>query len=139
MAKESISHKGQVVEITPQGTTVRFLSESACSSCHAAGLCGMSEFKEKAVVVPTDLRAGYAVGDEVEVLLAATMGFKAVWIAYMIPLAVLFAVFFGASALGLPEAWAGLAAIAGVGLYYLGVWLLKDRLSDEYVFTIRKK
>ena len=139
MAKESISHKGQVVDINPQNTTVRFLSESACSSCHAAGLCGMSEFKEKTLMVPTDPRAGYTVGEEVEVLLSATMGFKAVWIAYMIPLAVLFAVFFGSSALGLSEVWAGLASIAGVGLYYLCIYLLRDRLSDEYVFTIRKK
>lgn len=139
MAIESISHRGEVVDINPQGTTVRFISESACSSCHAAGLCGMSEFKEKTLVVPTDPRGGYAVGDEVEVLLAATMGFKAVWIAYMIPLAVLFAVFFGTSALGLPEVWAGVAAIGGVGLCYLGVYLLRDRLSDEYVFTIKKK
>ena len=132
MAKESISHKGQVVDINPQNTTVRFLSESACSACHA-------EFKEETLVVPTDPRAGYAVGDEVEVLLSATMGFKAVWIAYMIPLAVLFAVFFGATALGLAEVWAGLASIAGVALYYLGVWLLRDRLSDEYVFTLKSK
>ena len=139
MAKESISHKGQVVDINPQNTTVRFLSESACSACHAAGLCGMSEFKEKTLIVPTDPRAGYAVGDEVEVLLSATMGFKAVWIAYMIPLVVLFAVFFGATALGLSEVWAGLASIAGVALYYLGVWLLRDRLSDEYVFTLKSK
>ena len=139
MAKESISHRGTIVDINPRQTTVRFVSESACSACHAAGLCGMSEFKEKTLVVPTDPRSGFSVGEEVDVLLLSSMGFKAVWIAYMIPLAVLFAFFFGARALGLSEAWAGLSSIGGVALWYLVIWLLRDRLSDEYVFTIKKK
>ena len=139
MAKESISHRGTIVDINPQQTTVRFVSESACSACHAAGLCGMSEFKEKTLVVPTDPHGDYSVGEEVDVVLRASMGFKAVWIAYMIPLAVLFAFFFGARALGLPEAGAGLSALVGVALWYMVVWLLRDRLSDEYVFTVKKK
>ena len=136
---EIVSHKGKVISSDKDIVRVEIISESACVACHAAGLCGMSEFKEKTLVVPTDPRAGYAVGEEVDVLLSASMGFKAVWIAYMIPLAVLFAFFFGARALGLSEAGAGLSAIGGVALWYLVIWLLRDRLSDEYVFTIKKK
>jgi hypothetical protein len=30
----------------------------------------------------------------------------------------------------------GLVAIAGVALYYFGIWLFKDRLSNEFVFYI---
>ena len=79
-------HTGQVVSMTPQTTTVRIVSHSACSECHAAGLCGLSEYTEKAIEVPTAPSATYGVGDEVNVVLKATMGLKAVWLAYFLPL-----------------------------------------------------
>ena len=87
--------------------------------------------------MPTSPSAAYAVGDEVQVVLKASMGFKAVWIAYVLPLAVLLAVALGLIALGVPEAVSGLAGIGAVALYYLVVWLLRDRLRNEYVFTIQ--
>ena len=130
-------HTGKVVSMTPKTTTVQIVSHSACSECHAAGLCGLSEFTEKAVEVPTGPYATYGVGDEVQVVLKASMGFKAVWIAYFLPLVVLLAVALGLIALGVPEVVAGLAGIGAVALYYLGVWLLRDRLRNEYVFTIQ--
>ena len=135
--REQVMHTGQVVSMTPKTTTVQIVSQSACSECHAAGLCGLSEFTEKAVEVPSDPYATYGVGDEVQVVLKASMGFKAVWIAYFLPLVVLLAVALGLIALGVPEVVAGLAGIGAVALYYLGVWLLRDRLRNEYVFTIQ--
>ena len=93
--KEQVMHTGQVVSMTPQTTTVRIVSHSACSSCHAASLCGLSEYAEKAIEVPTSPSATYGVGDEVKVVLKASMGFKAVWLAYFLPLVVLLAVALG--------------------------------------------
>ena len=135
--KEQVMHTGKVVSMTPRATTVQIVSHSACSECHAAGLCGLSEYTEKAIEVPADPNATYGVGDEVQVVLKASMGFKAAWIAYFLPLVVLLAVALGLIALGVPEVVAGLSGIGAVGLYYLGVWLLRDRLRNEYVFTIQ--
>ena len=130
-------HTGEVVSITPKSTLVRIVSHSACSECHAASLCGMSEYVEKAIEVPTDPCAPYQVGDEVKVVLKATMGMKAVWIAYFLPLLVLLAVALGLIALGVGEVVSGLAGIVAVGLYYFAVWLFRDRLRNEYVFSIQ--
>ena len=130
-------HTGKVVSMTPKTTTVQIVSQSACSECHAAGLCGLSEYTEKAVEVPTSPSATYGVGDEVQVVLKASMGFKAVWIAYFLPLVVLLAITLGLIALGVPEVVSGLAGLGAVALYYLVVWLLRDRLRNEYVFTIQ--
>lgn len=132
-----ISHKGRIVRMTPQFTTVAIEQHGACGSCHAAGLCGMAEATEKAVELPTDPYAKYAVGDEVEVVLKATMGMKAVWLAYCIPLIVLLGVILGLFALGVGEVVAGLSGIAAVGVYYFLLWLFRDRLKNEYVFTIK--
>jgi sigma-E factor negative regulatory protein RseC len=87
--------------------------------------------------VPTRPSATYGVGDEVQVVLKASMGFKAVWIAYFLPLVVLLAIALGLIALGVPELVSGLAGLGAVALYYLVVWLLRDRLRNEYVFTIQ--
>jgi len=135
--KEQVMHTGKVVSMTPQTTTVQIVSQSACSECHAAGLCGLSEYTEKAIEVPTRPSATYGVGDEVQVVLKASMGFKAVWIAYFLPLVVLLAIALGLIALGVPELVSGLAGLGAVALYYLVVWLLRDRLRNEYVFTIQ--
>ena len=44
----------------------------------------------------------------------------------------------GTLALGAGELAAGLGSIAGVALYYLFLWLFRDRLRNEYVFTIER-
>ena len=135
--KEQVMHTGKVVSMTPQTTTVRIVSHAACSECHASGLCGLSDYTEKAIEVPTSPYAAYQVGDEVQVVLKASMGFKAVWIAYFLPLVVLLAITLGLIAAGVPEVLSGLAGIGAVALYYLIVWLRRDRLRNEYVFTIQ--
>lgn len=132
-----VSHKGRIVRITPQTTTVEILQHGACGSCHAAGLCGMADAAEKAIELPTNPYAFYNEGDEVEVVLKATMGMKAVWLAYCIPLLVLLGVILGLLALGVGEVVAGLSGIAAVGIYYFLLWLFRNRLKNEYVFTIK--
>ena len=135
--KNEIRHTGKVLEMTPDFTSVQIMVSSACSSCHAKGLCGMSEEEEKVIMVPTDPYAEYNVGDEVQVYTKMTMGLKAVWISYVIPLAVLMILILSLSPVIANELMLGLAALAGVALYYFGIWLFRDRLSDEFVFYIK--
>lgn len=134
---ESVSHKGKVIKMTPQLTTVSILQHGACSACHAAGLCGMADLAEKTVEVATDPYASYGVGDEVEVLLKASMGMKAVWLAYFIPLLIVVAVILGLVALGVGEVAAGVSGLGALAVYYFLLWLFRDRLKNEYIFTIK--
>ena len=135
--KNEIRHSGKILEITPDFTTVQIVVSSACAACHARTMCGMSEDEEKVIMVPTDPYADHKVGDEVEVMTKMTMGLKAVWISYVIPLAVLMILILSLSAVISNELVLGLVAIAGVALYYFGIWLFRDRLSNEFVFYIR--
>ena len=139
MAREEIAHTGKVVDINPQFTTVEIVSEASCASCHAAGLCGISEYKTKAVQVPTSATVLYEPGEEVDVVLKASMGHKAVWLAYVIPLVLLPGGILLSLGLGAGEGLSALVAVCAVALYYLGIYLLRDKLQDEYIFTIRKK
>ena len=137
--KNEIAHTGRIVEITPDFTTVEIIASSACSTCHAKNLCGMSEDQEKMIMVPTNGFDEYQVGDHVQVLTKMTMGLKAVWISYVIPLAVLMILILSLSAVLENVFLCGLLSIAGVALYYFGIWLFKDRLSNEFVFYIKRQ
>ena len=134
--KNEISHKGRIIEVGPDFTTVEMIVSSACSSCHAKGLCGMSEEEQKIIMVPTDGFAEHKPGDEVVVKTKMTMGLKAVWISYVIPLAILMILILSLSSVFENEYLCGLLAVAGVAVYYFGIWLFRDRLSNEFVFYI---
>ena len=134
--KNEIVHTGRIIDITPDFTTVQILVSSACSECHAKGLCGMSEEEEKVIMVPTDPYSEHNIGDEVQVRTKMTMGLKAVWISYVIPLVILMILILPLSSVIDNEFLRGGIAIAGVGVYYFIIWLLRDRLSDQFEFYI---
>ena len=136
MGKE-ISHEGRIVEITPDFTSVEIVSHSACSACHAKGLCGFSESETKLVMVPTDPYTERQVGDMVNLVLKPSMGLKAVWISYVVPLAVLMVLILVLSRFVASEVWVPAGSLAAVVVYYLVIWLLRDRLKNEFVFHIR--
>lgn len=135
--KKEIYHNGKIIEITPEFTSVEIISSSACSQCHAKGLCGFSEEESKVVMVPTSPYTERKVGDTVTLALKQTMGLKAVWISYVIPLIILMILVLSLSSVIDNEVWTGLTAIGGVALYYLVIWLLRDKLKNEFVFYIK--
>ena len=138
MSAPEISHIGKIVAIDADFITVEIVAESACATCHAAGMCGTADATHKAITVPATI-GNWAVGQEVQVLLKRSMGFKAVWLAYAIPLAVLLAVLLGLNAAGVGELASGLVAIGAVALYYLVLLLFRDKLRNEYSFYIKEK
>lgn len=136
--KEEVSHRGRVLSADAEKIRVEIISSSACTSCHAAGLCSMSEAVKKIVDVPAFGNSGYAPGDEVELVLTASMGMKAVLAAYAVPLVILLAICVSMSYAGVHEVYAGLAGLAGVAVWYLVLYFMRNRISKDYVFRIRK-
>ena len=136
-SNSEISHRGRIVSITPEITTVEIVSESACAACHAKGLCSLGDSTVKQVELPTRGWDNYSVGQEVNVVLRASMGHKAVWLAYVIPLIILVAALLGTLSAGGSELLSGGVAIGAIALYYLVIWLLRGRLRNEYIFNIK--
>lgn len=139
MSKGEISHSARIVSVTPTLTTLEIVSESACGACHARGLCSLGDSKVKRIELPTRGWDNYSVGDEVDLVLKASMGHKAVWIAYVGPLVLMVSVLLALTTLGVGELVSGLSAIGSIAIYYLVVWLFKSRLQSEYVFNIKNK
>ena len=134
---EEITHKGRIVAIDPEITTIEIISEAACASCHAKGLCGLGEQKVKQVEVRTSAWNPHQIGDEVEVVLKKSMGYKAVFISYGLPLVVLFVALMVLNSLGIGELYAGLGAIGAVILCYFVLFLFRNKISKDYSFFLK--
>lgn len=134
---EEVRHQGRIIDITPYITKVEIVRSSACSACHAKELCGFSESEKKIVDVATSGFAPHQIGDEVTVCMKRSMGMKAVWIAYVIPLIILMVSVLVMSVLGCSELAMGLGAIAAVALYYVVILCLRSKLSNEFIFYIK--
>ena len=132
-----IVHSGRIVEISPEFTSVEIVSESACSACHAKGLCGVSESRTKVVQLPTRGWDGYKVGDEVQLVLKSSMGHRAVWLAYVIPLFILLAVMLGLLEAGVRDIVSAGVAVTAIAVYYFVLWLCRKKLQKEYIFNIK--
>ncbi len=136
--KKSVSHKGTIVEISDGNIRVEIINKSMCAACHAKGFCSAGDTKDKIIDIAYSNNGEYQLGDEVEVTMKRSMGFKAVWISYVIPLAILLIFLLTLQGLGFGELHAGLAAAVAVCVYYLVVYLFRDKIADEFVFTIAK-
>ena len=121
-----IEHSGVVSRIVGDTVHVTITSHSACGSCKARQACGLAETQEKVVEVRTPAAAQYAPGDAVVVGVRRRAG----------GIAVLLAV--AAGPLHWSEGHAALAALAGVALYYVVLWLFRKRIEHTIQFTITK-
>ncbi len=138
---QRIEHEGRIVEMDAQTISVEIVNKSACAACHAKGVCGASEEQVRTIVIPQTLAtatAGYQVGDSVKLVLSATLGMKAVILAYGLPLLVLVAAIFVFSALGLQQLHVGLFSLAAVAVYYIIFAIFRDKLDKEFVFHIEQ-
>lgn len=134
---EYIHHDGIVISCEGKKVRVRILQTSACASCQVKNMCMSSDNKERIVDAWTgdEVKAG----DQVEVMVMETMGWKAVVLAYIVPLIVLVSIAGIASILGWGEVMIGVSAIAGVAVYYGILRLFKDKLGKSFDFIAIRK
>jgi len=139
MSKSSkIDHEGIVADIDQDFISVEITRQSACSSCGAKGLCSVSDSERGVIQVPNNGFTFYEVGEKVRVVLKRDMGFKAIWISYLIPLIILMILLLALSTFKIGELLVGLSIVVGLALYYLIVYFLRDKIKKEFVFTIEK-
>ncbi|MBQ2007140.1 MAG: SoxR reducing system RseC family protein [Alistipes sp.] len=136
----AVKHCGEVVRIDGHSVFVRMTVNSACSACHAKGVCGASEKTDKVVEVETAAATDFQVGDSVEVaLMQRDMGSTSVVLAYVVPFLVLAAVLVGAILMGASEGMAALSALVGVALWYVVLYMLRDKIKNKIKFIIIKQ
>ena len=65
------------------------------------------------------------------------MGYMAVFIAYGMPLVVLFVTRMILNGLGVGELWAGIGSLIAVAVCYLVIFLFRNKISKDYSFYLK--
>jgi len=134
---KSIEHKGRIDSIHGNKINVSFLAMSGCASCHAKGICSAADMQEKSVEV-TDYTNQYNIGEEVNITLKQSLGFRALFLGYVLPFILVLSILISLTALGFNEAVAGLGALSVLFPYYLILFLLRNKIRKKFTFTINK-
>ncbi|MBP3664270.1 MAG: SoxR reducing system RseC family protein [Tyzzerella sp.] len=133
-----IKHQGIVEKIDGSHVTVRIVQTSACSSCSAKGLCNASESKEKQIDV-YEIGASYQIGEKVVLCGSTSMGMKAVFLSFGIPLLILlFALFLAMRITDGDALFSALVSLIAIVPYYIVIYLCKEKLNKTFTFTIEK-
>ena len=134
-----IRHAGKVVSVSGSQLKVEILAQTACAGCHARAVCGASDGRTRVIQVRRQDDGSIAVGDDVDVIIRQGQGFKAVLIAYLIPLFILLVLLLTLPMFFENELVTGLGALGFVALYYLVLAQFRDKLNSGFIFTVEKK
>ena len=134
-----IKHRGIVEKIDGSHIVVRIVQTSACSACNAKGLCNASESKEKQIDV-YEVNPAYRIGEEVILCGTTSMGMKAVFLAFGIPVFLLLAALFVTMRVTDGDALlSAIVALVAVVPYYAVLYLMKDKMNKTFSFVIEKQ
>ncbi len=132
------TQSGRITAINNASLSILFEAQSACSGCSARSKCGMSESSKREIELPIPEGETFEVGERVQIAISSQMGTISVVVAYLLPLIILIALLALLLSLGLEEWQASLLAIGGVVLYYIGIYLNRNKLENKIKFTINK-
>lgn len=133
--RKTIDHIGWVESVSDGEARIRINSQSACTACHARGACMAADQEEKILTVSSGDR-NLRPGEQVKVLISARTGLRAVAIGYIYPFLLLMILLITLTAIGLSELQAGLWSLASLLPYYLGVYFLRKRISNNFTFKL---
>ena len=134
---KTIEHKGLVKEINDNSVIVSIISNTGCLSCQVKGSCNISEIEEKEIEVVNHNEI-LKIGEHVEVFFKESLGFRAVFLGYILPFLVVFSILIITKILGFNEGMSGLLSLVSLLPYYFIIYLLKNKLKKTFSFSIRK-
>ena len=134
---KSIEHKGRIDSIDGNMINVSILAVSGCASCHAKGVCTAADMQEKNIEV-FDVTNQYQIGEEVNVTLKQTLGFRALFLGYVLPFILVLFILIVLTLITNNEAISGIGALSVLIPYYVILFLLKDTIRKKFTFTINK-
>ncbi|NMB05712.1 MAG: SoxR reducing system RseC family protein [Bacteroidales bacterium] len=133
-----ITHKGIIEKINGKKITVRILQQSACSSCHAKGACTSADSKEKFVDI-ADHSGQFTLHEQVIIEAKESIGYKAVFWAFMLPLLILIAMLVLTTNIWhFSETEAALSSLLALAPYYLLLYLMRNYMAHTFQFSIKK-
>ncbi|MDR1526255.1 MAG: SoxR reducing system RseC family protein [Dysgonamonadaceae bacterium] len=133
---KTITYRGVVTKVHSGILQIEIHDETACDACSAQKSCCMSGAREKRMDIPFT-SGDYRPGDTVTVAGKASTGLWAVCIAFVLPMALMAVLLPVASSMGLHEHQAAFVSLAALVLYYLGIYLFRNKFKQTFTFTIQ--
>ena len=135
MSNDIIEHTGEIIAIEDGMAKVRIVQTSACSECHAKGICGASDQKEKIIIA--ELRNDeYSIGDMVNVVGKKSLGMKAVLLAYVVPFIIIIVAMVVLGKFIKNELIVGTLSLATLVPYFIVMRLFKDQIAAKFKFYV---
>ena len=132
-----IEHCGIVESIENNVVRINILSASACSSCHLKGACGAAETENKIVEV-FNPEIFFSVGEQVNVIAEESLGFKALFYAYLLPFIIVISTLIITSFFSSSEALIGFLSLFVLVPYYAVLSLYKGKFKKMFTFRLQK-
>lgn|SRR5690554_3428493 len=133
-----IEHEGIIEKINGNQITVRIIQKSACSACHAKGVCMAADTKEKLVNV-SDSTGLFFENEQVIIEGKESIGWKAILWAFVVPLIILITTLIVTSTyLDFNETKAALSSIISLVPYYIALYILRNNMANTFKFSIKK-
>lgn len=137
--KGKIEHHGIIESIEGCHVRVKIVQSSACSLCQARTLCASAESKEKIIDLYTSDASSYSIGEKVMVYGSTSMGRDAVIFAFVIPLVLIVAwLALAVEILHVNDVTAVGVVFAVLAVYYIILWMGKEKFSKKFLFMIEK-
>ncbi|MBU0488688.1 MAG: SoxR reducing system RseC family protein [Bacteroidetes bacterium] len=134
---EEIVHPGMITGIEPGIVTVKIMSVSACSTCHAKGACTAADMEDKIIQIKTASFSQMSVGQQVSVVMKRTLGIRALMFGYLFPFLVLTTSLIIYTIVLDREGIAGLLALSTLIPYFLILYVFRNRIGKHFVFQLR--
>jgi len=136
MKSESIAHEGFIESIASDYYQVKILAQSACGSCGSKHICGMGESQEKTIDVRRNPSHNFQTGQQVKVILEKSMGFKALFFGYLLPLISMVVVLFVVVGITGNEGLGGILALLSLAPYYGILYFFRTKLKSTFSFRL---
>jgi len=133
---EIIEHTGIVQSIDSKSVIVSIHSHPSCSGCNASGICDISDKKEK--LINAALTLDVKVGERVMVAMERTLGFRALFLGYLLPFLIVLSLLIVFTSLSVSEPITGLISLLSLVPYYIIIYLSKEKIGKKFSFTLKK-
>ena len=131
-----ISHKGIIKKLSDKSIIVGIITESACSSCHAKGVCSVADMKDKEIEI-NHFSDTFHLGQPVEVVGKTSQGFKALFYGYVFPFILIMTVLIILTSLRFSEGLSGLVSLSVLIPYYFVLYLTRNKIRESFEFKIK--
>lgn len=135
---DHIDHTGVIESVDAARHTVhvRINGSDDCAGCPAARLCSAAGDDTNLIEIKAANAADYRKGDIVKIRGTEKMHRKAIIYATVVPCIILAGVLVGVYLLTGRELAAALSGIVAMAIFYIFLWLMRNKIAHEFSFVI---